>query len=56
MIVHRVRSSKSGPHYTDPGNDVFPISDLAIALEINRFDFALVVERGDGLFILRRLP
>jgi 2-phosphosulfolactate phosphatase len=56
MIVQRVRSSKSGLHYTGPANDVFPISDLAIALEIDRLDFALVVERENGLFILRPSP
>jgi 2-phosphosulfolactate phosphatase len=53
VIVQRVRSSKSGQHYADPANDVFPPADLAIALDIDRFDFALVVERENGLPILR---
>jgi 2-phosphosulfolactate phosphatase len=35
----------------------FPATDLALALELDRFDFALPVERGeDGLLRVRRSP
>lgn len=53
QIKHRVRESKSGRHYSDPTNQVFPPSDLGLALDIDRYDFTMEVEINDGLHLLR---
>ncbi len=51
--ARRVRSSRSGLHFDGTRPD-FPARDLEIALMVDRFDFAMQVERKDGLHILRR--
>jgi len=45
--------SRSGSHYSDPNHSVFPSSYLDAALEIDRFDFAMSVEKEDGVLFLR---
>ena len=55
QIKCRVRDSRSGRHYGDPDHDVFPSVDLDAALEVDRFDFAMSVEKEDGLLFLRPL-
>lgn len=52
-IKQRVRESRSGVHYSDPDHAVFPSADLDVALEIDRFDFAMSVEKEDGFLFLR---
>jgi 2-phosphosulfolactate phosphatase len=54
-IAERVRLSRSGLHFDGTRPD-FPASDLAYALQFDRFDFAMVVERIDGLPVLRPVP
>jgi len=51
-IIQRVRYSRSGLHYNDPSNTIFPPRDLALAVDIDRFDFAMKVERKDGLLVM----
>jgi len=45
-IIERVRASRSGRHYCDPANPVFPPADLECALQVDRFDFAMQVRSG----------
>jgi 2-phosphosulfolactate phosphatase len=50
-ILRRVRRSKSGLHFNGTRSD-FPPDDLELALRIDCFDFAMMVERNDHLHIL----
>ncbi len=50
-ITRRVRSSRSGRHY-DGSHPDFPPPDLELSLQFDRFDFAMQVERRDGLHVL----
>jgi 2-phosphosulfolactate phosphatase len=52
-ILERTRESRSGLHYLDPGHPTFPSQDLELATEIDRFDFAMVVKRGNGFLFMR---
>jgi 2-phosphosulfolactate phosphatase len=52
---HRVRQSPHGQRFMEPGHVAFPAEDLAVCLEIDRFDFAMRVVRENGLYILRVL-
>lgn len=51
-LTRRVRESRSGLHY-DGTHPSFPPADLEMALAFDRFDFAMRVDREEGLFILR---
>jgi len=51
-LVHRVRESDSGRLFADPADPVFPASDLDLCTDVDRFDFALRVERRDGLLVM----
>ena len=51
-IIQRVVDSRSGLHYNDPSNTIFPPRDLALAVDIDRFDFVMKVERKDGLLVM----
>ncbi len=53
-IAQRVRSSYSGRYYDGTRPD-FPPKDLELALKLDVFDFAMVVERRDRLHILRSI-
>jgi len=50
-IARRVRASRSGLHYDGTRPD-FPPPDLDLALQFDRFDFAMQVERSNGLHVL----
>jgi 2-phosphosulfolactate phosphatase len=50
-IARRVRASRSGLHY-DGTRPHFPPPDLDLALQVDRFDFAMQVERANGLHVL----
>ena len=52
-IIDRVRKSKNGRRFKDPAHQIFPASDLALATQIDRFDFAMAVQQKDGLRILK---
>jgi len=51
-LVRRVRDSGSGRLFADPSDPVFPPSDLDLCVDVDRFDFALHVERRDGLLVM----
>lgn len=52
-IIQRVRSSPAGQVFLDENKPDFPASDLEHCLAIDRFDFAMQVEKGDGLMVMR---
>ena len=52
-IQDRVLNSQAAAKFSNPGNSDFPSADLDYALKIDRFDFAMEVERTAGLQILR---
>jgi len=52
-LKRRVSASRSGLHFDGTRTD-FPQSDLELALRIDCFDFAMQVERVDGLHVLRQ--
>ena len=51
-IAARVRGSRSGLHY-DGTRPAFPPSDLDLALDIDRFPFAMRVEKQNGLHYMQ---
>jgi len=52
-LLERVRNSKPGRQFTDPLSPDFPLQDLEYCLQVDRFAFAMLVERVNGLHILR---
>jgi 2-phosphosulfolactate phosphatase len=54
-IAARVRGSRSGLHY-DGTRLAFPPADLDLALDIDRFPFAMLVEKQDGLHYMQAVP
>jgi 2-phosphosulfolactate phosphatase len=54
-VARRVRDSRSGRHY-DGTREAFPPRDLDMALDFNRFPFAMQVEKKDGLPVLQTVP
>lgn len=51
-ILERVRASRAGRRFADPGQPDFPAEDLRFALDLDRFDFAMVAERRNGCMVL----
>lgn len=55
QVTKRVRASRSGRHY-DGTRPEFPPPDLELALQYDRFHFAMLVERKNNLHILHPFP
>jgi 2-phosphosulfolactate phosphatase len=53
-IIQRVRDSKSGRHFSDPNDLVFPSADLELAVQLDRFDFAMQITRENDHLVLRK--
>jgi 2-phosphosulfolactate phosphatase len=53
LFVQRVRQSSAGRLFGDPAFPQFPVPDLECCVDIDRFDFAMPVERQDGLLVMR---
>jgi 2-phosphosulfolactate phosphatase len=51
-FMRRVYDSTAGRMFTDPAQPEFPIADLEYCVAVDQFDFALRVERRDGLLIM----
>lgn len=51
--LQRVREGRNGRLFTDPRSADFPPADLACALELDRFPFAMIVQREEGYHHLR---
>lgn len=56
QIIQRVYNSEHAKNFLDSSNSVFPLSDLELAVDIDRFEFAMIVDKLDELFILRPSP
>jgi 2-phosphosulfolactate phosphatase len=54
-LVRRARESDAGRLFANPADPVFPASDLDLCTDLDRFDFALRVERRDGLLVMAAL-
>ena len=55
-IVRRVRESKSAALFRRGQESRFPEADLALVLEIDRFDFVMKVKSEDHLLFLYKAP
>ncbi len=51
--LRRVLQSPAGSIFSDPGQPDFTPIDLELCMQVDRFDFAMVVERVDGRFVMR---
>ena len=54
-FLERVRQSPPGKLFSDPTELEFNPADLEYCLQIDRFDFVMLVKREDGLFIMKAL-
>ncbi|MEM8533046.1 MAG: 2-phosphosulfolactate phosphatase [Chloroflexota bacterium] len=52
-FLERVRNSYAGQRLSDPNDLSFPAADLDCCVDLDRFDFAMPVERKDRLLIMR---
>jgi 2-phosphosulfolactate phosphatase len=52
-FLRRVRESDTSQIFTDPAQPEFSPADLDFCTDIDRFDFAMLAEREDGLLIMR---
>jgi 2-phosphosulfolactate phosphatase len=55
-MKRRIRASPSGSKFFDPSQLQFREEDFRLALELDRFDFVLKVERRDGLKVVKLVP
>jgi 2-phosphosulfolactate phosphatase len=55
-FLERLRESSGARRFLDPAKTAFPIQDLELALQADRFDFAMVAARRDELLVLERAP
>jgi 2-phosphosulfolactate phosphatase len=51
-IVHRVRNSRAAQKFLG-SNPAFPESDLDLATQVDRFNFAMATEKMDNMLVLR---
>lgn len=51
--MERVRTSQTAQKFTAPAGFVFPASDVDHCVAVDKFDFAMLVERHDGLAVMR---
>jgi 2-phosphosulfolactate phosphatase len=55
-IKKRIRQAPSGAKFFDPAQPQYRKYDFQMALELNRFNFILKVEVGDGNRVVKRPP
>ncbi|NTV38123.1 MAG: 2-phosphosulfolactate phosphatase [Anaerolineales bacterium] len=51
--AQRVRVSQTAQKFSAPDGFVFPASDVDHCVAVDKFDFAMLVERQDGLAVMR---
>jgi len=51
-FLRRVRESDSGKLFADPTHHEFSAEDLDACTDLDRFDFAMLAERRDGLLVM----
>lgn len=54
-IIQRVQNSKAAQKFKT-GDSAFPKEDLILATQLDRFNFAMIVEKSDGLLKLHPVP
>ena len=52
-FTERALASDAARLFTDPDHPAFPAADRALCADVDRFDFAMLVERRDGLLVMR---
>jgi 2-phosphosulfolactate phosphatase len=52
-FLQRVRDSLPGRWFADPAQPDYPAEDLDLCTAVDRFDFAMRVERRDGLLVMQ---
>lgn len=55
-IRRRIRAAPSGAKFFDPSQPQFREEDFRLALQLDRFDFILRVEKGELLQVLKEAP
>jgi 2-phosphosulfolactate phosphatase len=53
-FLARARRSLAAEKFLDPARPDFPLADLDCCLQLDRFDFAMPVERSEKLLLLKR--
>lgn len=53
LYLQRVRSSIAAQKFIDPNRPDFPLSDLEYCLAIDKFDFAIQVERQKEILVMK---
>lgn len=56
LFLDRVRLSPEGKTFADPNNTEFMLEDLELALQIDRFPFAMEVEKRNGNLVAKKVP
>lgn len=51
-FLERVCASPAGRMFADPARPEFPVIDLEYCLQVDKFDFAMLVQRRDGLLLM----
>jgi len=52
-FLRRVRESHTGRLFDDPTRPEYPLDDLSYCTAVDCFDFAMLVERQDGLLVMK---
>ena len=52
-LIRRVLESKDAFPHLDPAQREFPLSDLELCTQVDKFDFAMPITREDGKLIMR---
>ena len=52
-FVRRVYESRDALQHLDPAGIALPLSDLDYCTQIDRFEFAMPITRGDGRLVMR---
>ena len=55
-FLQRVRDSDAAKAFLDPAVTAFSAEDIALCTQLDRFDFAMVVARREGLLVLEARP
>jgi 2-phosphosulfolactate phosphatase len=56
VFVKRVRASAAARKFLDPADQDYPYLDLEYATAIDQFNFSMLVERQNDLFVMKAVP
>jgi 2-phosphosulfolactate phosphatase len=54
-FLNRVKNSPEGQVFADPSVSEFPVQDLELALQVDRFPFAMEVKKKNGLLVASKV-